>query len=115
MPSIQFTPGAAGLTIGFNMGEFYSGFSNGLYMAATYQMSLIDVIPPLGNEFFICRGINVFEEITGTYDLGMYMSTSAGIGFGLEFDLNIGNTLSFKARVHASDLVVGAEDRKSVV
>ena len=55
---ISFTPGTAGITFGFNMQADYPGFTNGLYMAAMYQVTLLDMVPPLSNPFFVCNGIS---------------------------------------------------------
>jgi len=93
--ALEFTPGSAGLTLGFNMDSEYSGFSNGLYMAARFVVTLVDLVPPLGNDFFKCNGRNVFEEISGERAAALFMSTTAGIGFGMEFTLTfIGNSLN---------------------
>jgi len=90
----EFSAGSAGLSLGFNMDSEYPGFSNGLYMAATSTIKLTDVVPPLDNDFFKCNGRNVFTEISGSYSTALYMSTTAGMGYGFEFSVNIiGNTL----------------------
>jgi hypothetical protein len=91
---LSFTPGTAGLTFGFNMGSDYKGFSDGLYMAAVFTVTLLNLVPPLSNSFFKCNGKNIFENISFTRAAGLYMSFSKGIGFGMTIQLNI---LSFSA------------------
>jgi hypothetical protein len=97
---INFTPGIAGLTFGFNMNDIYPGLSNGFYAGALYTATLIDLCPPLANDFFKCNGVNIFTQVSGKRAIALYMSPTNGFGYGFEFSAAIfGNNLNFEFRV----------------